>query len=191
MGGRAGGARMWVMSENRPQASGQVFPEGAAVAVIASRWNAPIVEALLEGCVERIRALGGNSRVQRVPGAFELPTAALWAAQGGSFDAVIVLGCVIRGETPHFELVAGECARGTMRVSLDTGVPVIFGVLTVNTQEQAIARAGGDHGHAGIASADAACDMLVLLSPVSCLPSPPPSPPTTPPSPSIPCPARR
>lgn len=150
------------MSENRPDQGEHDFPQGSHVAVIAARWNAPIVEKLLDGCLQRLNDLGASAEIFRVPGAFELPTAAKWLAEMGRFEAVILLGCVIRGETPHFELVAGECARGTMRASLDTGVPVIFGVLTVNTQEQAIARAGGGHGHAGIAAADAAAEMVLM-----------------------------
>lgn len=150
------------MSENRPDQGEHAFPEGSRVAVVASRWNAPIVEKLLDGCAQRINDLGAASEVFRVPGAFELPTAAKWLAERGGYDSIILLGCVIRGETPHFELVAGECARGAMRISLDTGTPVIFGVLTVNTQEQAIARVGDGHGHAGIAAADAACEMVAV-----------------------------
>lgn len=151
---------MQTMSEIRPQHGDHTFPAGARVAIAAARWNAPIVEMLLDGCLQRTGDLGAETEIFRVPGAFELPTGAKWLAETGRFDAIILLGCVIRGETPHFELVAGECARGAMRVSLDTGVPVIFGVLTVNTQEQAIARAGGGHGHAGIAAADAAAEMV-------------------------------
>jgi 6,7-dimethyl-8-ribityllumazine synthase len=130
--------------------------------VVASRWNGPIVERLLEGCTRRLQELGAGFEVHRVPGAFELPTAAKWLAEDDGNAAVICLGCVIRGETPHFEYVAGECARGVMRVSLDSGVPVIFGVLTVETEQQAIARTGEGHGHAGVAAADAAGEMILL-----------------------------
>src|SRR5690606_38954692 len=106
--------------------------------------------------------LGATVDVHRVPGAFEIPTAAKWLAEAGGHAAVICLGCVIRGDTPHFEYVAGNCAGGVMRVSLETGVPVIFGVLTVESEQQAIARTGGGHGHAGIAAADAAAEMVAL-----------------------------
>lgn len=150
------------MSEQRPDIAEHAFPEGSRVAVVASRWNGSVVDKLLDGCLQRLDALGAASETFRVPGAFELPTAARWLAETGKFDSVILLGCVIRGQTPHFDLVAGECARGTMRISLDMGVPVIFGVLTVNTREQADARAGGEHGHAGVAAADAAGEMVLL-----------------------------
>ena len=148
------------MSTQAPRNAHQGLPEGTHLAVVASRWNAPIVERLLEGCTRRLAELGASFEVYRVPGAFELPTAAKWLAEDARNAAVICLGCVIRGETPHFEYVAGECARGVMRVSLDTGVPVIFGVLTVETEQQAIARTGEGHGHAGVAAADAAAEMV-------------------------------
>lgn len=154
------------MSTQLPQSGPASFVPGTRVAVAAARWNGPIVERLLEGCTRRLVELGAQPRVVRVPGAFELPTAALWLAQDLDNSAVICLGCVIRGETPHFDYVAGECARGVMRVSLDTGVPVIFGVLTVDNEQQAIARIGGGHGHAGIAAAEAAAEMVALRSAV-------------------------
>ena len=137
------------MSTHVPQHGAAKFAPGSRVAVAAARWNGPIVERLLEGCVRRLAELGAETAVVRVPGAFELPTAANWLARDSANVAVICLGCVIRGETPHFEYVAGECARGVMRVSLDSGMPVIFGVLTVDNEQQAIARSGGGHGHAG------------------------------------------
>ena len=151
------------MSESRPSSSHvPMFPAGSVVAVAAARWNGEIVGKLLAGCEVRLAALGATAAVFRVPGAYELPTAAKWLAESDRFAAVICLGCVIRGDTYHFEVVAGECARGIMRVSLDTGVPTIFGVLTVDTEEQALARAGGPHGHAGEAAADAAAEMADL-----------------------------
>jgi len=98
-----------------------------------------------------------------VPGAFEIPLAALAAARSGRYAAVICLGCVIRGETAHFEYVAGECARGVARVSLDTGVPAIFGVLTTDNPQQAIARSGGEGGDKGRDAARSALEMADLL----------------------------
>lgn len=148
------------MSTHNPKSGPPALPAGTRIAVVASRWNGPIVERLLEGCTRRLQELGAGFDVYRVPGAFELPTAAKWLAEDDRNAAVICLGCVIRGETPHFEYVAGECARGVMRVSLDTGMPVIFGVLTVETEQQAIARTGEGHGHAGVAAADAAAEMV-------------------------------
>ena len=151
-----------LVSTQVPHHGPATFPAGARVAVVAARWNGPIVERLLEGCVRRLAELGAEAAVARVPGAFELPTAAKWLAADRRTVAVICLGCVIRGETPHFEYGAGECARGVMRVSLDSSVPIIFGVLTVENEQQAIARSGGGHGHAGIAAADAAAEMVAL-----------------------------
>src|SRR5690606_8690018 len=150
------------MATQAPHPGASDFPQGSRVAVVASRWNAPIVERLLEGCTRRLEELGASVDVYRVPGAFEIPTAAKWLAEAGGHVAVICLGCVIRGETPHFEYVAGNCAQGVMQVSLATGVPTIFGVLTVESEQQAIARTGGGHGHAGISAADAAAEMVAV-----------------------------
>jgi 6,7-dimethyl-8-ribityllumazine synthase len=104
--------------------------------------------------------------VHRVPGAFELPLAAKVLAASKRFDAIICLGCVIRGDTPHFDYVAGECARGVQQVSLSESLPVIFGVLTTNTLEQALERidAKSPHGHAGERAAEAAAEMVALVS---------------------------
>ena len=123
---------------------GQATARGHRVAIAAARFNDFIVASLLEGAVGAWIAHGGAADdllVARVPGAFELPVAVRKLATSGRFDAVVALGCVIRGDTPHFEYVSGECARGLTLASLETGVPVIFGVLTVNTTEQALERA--------------------------------------------------
>jgi 6,7-dimethyl-8-ribityllumazine synthase len=139
--------------------------KNARFAVIAARFNEAIVEELLRGCMARLIELGvAESRiaVHRVPGAFELPLAAKWAAKTGKFAAVICLGAVIRGDTPHFDYVAGESARGIASVGIETGVPVIFGVLTTDNEEQARERSGGKHGHAGRRAAEAAVEMAVL-----------------------------
>ena len=137
------------------------LPAGVRVGVVAARWNAEVTDELLRGCVERLKERGvADIAVHRVPGAFELPVAAKLLTP--ACDAVICLGCVVRGDTPHFDYVAGETARGIMAVSIDTGVPVIFGVLTVNTQQQALDRAGGVHSHGGVNSADAAVEMIAL-----------------------------
>jgi 6,7-dimethyl-8-ribityllumazine synthase len=147
------------MATDRP--APVVISSSARLAIVAARWNAEIVEALLRQAVERCGQAGVTPHVVRVPGAFELPVAARWCADAG-FDAVICLGCVIRGDTPHFDYVAGEAARGCQAVSLQTGVPVIFGVLTVNTQQQAIDRTDGTHSFAGRAAAEAALEMAAL-----------------------------
>ncbi len=141
------------------------MPATARVCVVAARFNAHIVGKLLEGCLSRLEAHGlTGDRVAsyRVPGAFELPLAAKWAAQTEQFAAVICLGAVVRGETPHFEYVCENAAAGVRQVQLETGVPVIFGVLTTNDEHQAFERTGGGHGHAGEQAADAALEMIVL-----------------------------
>jgi 6,7-dimethyl-8-ribityllumazine synthase len=138
------------------------------VAVVAARFNATLVDQLIDGATRAWRAHGGKESellVERVPGAFELPLAALKFAASGAYDAVIALGCVIRGDTPHFEYVAGECARGLMDAALVSGVPVIFGVLTVETQAQAEERARVDRMNKGGESLEAALEMIELLTP--------------------------
>jgi 6,7-dimethyl-8-ribityllumazine synthase len=155
------------MSTQAPAARGQSIPANVRVAVIAARFNAKIVDELLAGCVRRLHELGAAEdyvEVFRVPGAFELPVAARAAAGSGRFAAVVCLGAVIRGDTPHFDYVAGEAARGIQQVAIATELPIIFGVLTTNTEEQALARIGGSHGHAGERAADAAAEMIVTLS---------------------------
>jgi 6,7-dimethyl-8-ribityllumazine synthase len=142
-------------------------PPDARVAVVAARFNAHIVDELLVGCLRRLAELGiGEGRVEacRVPGAFELPVAAKALARTHRFAAIICLGCVVRGDTPHFDYVAGEAARGIQRVALDECLPVIFGVLTTNTEQQALDRTGGAHGHAGERAADAAAEMIAMLA---------------------------
>ncbi len=153
------------MSTNAPVFQSLDIPAGAKFAVIAARFNADIVDELLAGVQRRLGELkiaADRVSVHRVPGAFELPVAAKWAAESGKFAAVICLGAVIRGDTPHFDYVAGEAARGIAAVSLQTGVPTIFGVLTTNTHQQALDRIGGSHGHAGERAAEAAVEMVAL-----------------------------
>jgi 6,7-dimethyl-8-ribityllumazine synthase len=153
------------MSTHAPKAAKVELPPDAKIAVLAARFNAHIVDELLDGCLKQLKqAKVDETRVtvHRVPGAFELPVAARMLARTKNFDAIICLGCVIRGETPHFDYVAGECARGIMRVALDETVPVIFGVLTTNTEQQARDRIGGKHGHAGQRAAEAAVEMIAL-----------------------------
>lgn len=154
------------MSRHTPQQIELSLPADARVAVVAARWNADIVEPLLSGCVDRLRALGGSDAtidVYRVPGAYELPVAAKMCVKSTRlYGAVILIGCVIRGDTAHFDYVAGEAARGIQAVAIDSGVPCIFGVLTVENHQQALDRAGGSHGHAGEAAAEAAAEMIAL-----------------------------
>lgn len=135
-------------------------------AIVAARFNNKLVSTLLSGCLKRFAELGvGEDRVEvvRVPGAFELPVAAQALARTGRFGSVICLGAVVRGETPHFEYVAGEAARGIAEVSRNENLPVIFGVLTTNDEQQAWDRAGGKHGHAGERAAEAAIEMALLM----------------------------
>jgi 6,7-dimethyl-8-ribityllumazine synthase len=118
--------------------------KASAYAIVRARFNQEITDALHAGAMRAFadRARGAKVETFDVPGAFELPLAALWLARSGAYAAVICLGCVIRGETPHFDYVAGEAARGIASVALSTGVPVIFGVLTTENVDQAWARAG-------------------------------------------------
>jgi 6,7-dimethyl-8-ribityllumazine synthase len=131
--------------------------------VVVSRFNEFISSKLLSGALETLREHGVAERdveVVHVPGAFEIPLAALKLADSFRFDAIICLGCVIRGQTPHFQFVAGEAARGIMEVSLDSGLPVAFGVLTTDTMEQALDRAGAKGSNKGVEAALTAIEMV-------------------------------
>src|ERR1700761_976404 len=139
--------------------------KGLRIAVVAARFNHFVVDKLLAGALETLTQAGISSQdldIVRVPGAFELPLAARKLAASHNYDAVITLGAVIRGGTPHFDYVAGECARGVSQAARDSGVPVIFGVLTCDTLEQATERSGGAHGNKGADSALAAIEMADL-----------------------------
>ncbi len=144
---------------------GTLEGDGLHICVVVSRWNGFVTDVLREGSVRVLQECGvrpGDITVTTVPGSFEVPTAAAWAARGGNYDAVICLGAVIRGETAHFEHVAAGAAQGILRVALETGVPVVFGVLTVDRAEQAMARAGGAEGHKGEEAARTAIEMANL-----------------------------
>ncbi len=136
------------------------------IALVASRFNEAVVERLVQGAVQALAAHGADpARLElvRVPGAFDLPPVVRRIAESGQFDAVVALGAVIRGETPHFDYVASECAAGLARVANETGVPVAFGVLTTNTEEQAMERAGGSEGNKGADAARAAIELASLM----------------------------
>lgn len=141
-------------------------PDNARLAIIASRWNARITDALVAGARQ---SLAGNGiaedaiDVVRVPGAWELPLVAARLAESGKHAAIIALGCVIRGDTRHYEHVADLCAEGLMRVQLDHRLPVLNGVLAVERVEDAEARAGGSHGNKGEEAALAALEMINLV----------------------------
>jgi len=142
------------------------LPEGTRFAILASRWNARITDTLVTGARQCLADNGVPEAavdVVRLPGAWELPVAARQLAQGGRHHALIVLGCVIRGDTAHFDYVAGGAANGLMQVSLDHGLPVGFGVLTVDTLEQALDRAGAKAGNKGADAALAVIEQLNLV----------------------------
>jgi 6,7-dimethyl-8-ribityllumazine synthase len=145
-------------------APAELDASGMRIAIAVARFNADVTEPLLDGARRTLDKYGATDvDVVRVPGAFELPLVARALARSGRADAVICIGAVVRGDTPHFDYVAGECAAGITRVVLDTGVPVIFGVLTVDTREQAIERIGGKEGHKGEEAAATAIEMVALL----------------------------
>jgi 6,7-dimethyl-8-ribityllumazine synthase len=149
--------------------TGKLRAEGRAFALVVARFNDFVTGKLLEGAVDTLVRLGvseSDITVAWVPGAFEIPVAAAAMAKSGNYAAVICLGTVIRGETPHFDFVAGQCAAGIAAAARDTGVPVIMGVLTTVTMEQAIDRAGGKMGNKGAQAAEAAVEMADLLSQV-------------------------
>jgi 6,7-dimethyl-8-ribityllumazine synthase len=139
---------------------------GRRFAIVAARFNEIVVSKLVDGALACLRKHGiseADLDLVWVPGAFELPLTAKRIAGSGAYDAVICLGAVVRGETAHFDFVAGEAARGIRQAALETGVPVMFGVLTTETFEQALDRAGGKHGNKGWDAAMAAMEMASLL----------------------------
>ena len=149
---------------------GHLQGKGRKIGIVVARFNSFISEKLLEGAIDSLVRSGvatGDIVVARVPGAYEIPLIAQKMARSGRHDAVICLGAVIRGATPHFDFVAGEVAKGTAQVMLDAGIPVLFGVLTTETIEQAIERAGTKAGNKGSDVAIAALEMINLLDQVA------------------------
>jgi 6,7-dimethyl-8-ribityllumazine synthase len=145
---------------------GKLIAEGLRFGIVVARFNEFIGGKLLSGAFDAINRHGGNEEntsVAWVPGAFEIPLTAKRMAKSGNYDAIICLGAVIRGATPHFEMVAGEVTKGVALVGLETGIPVIFGVLTTDTIEQAIERAGTKAGNKGFDAAVTAIEMANLL----------------------------
>lgn len=139
---------------------------GMRFAVVTARFNEAITSRLRDGARETLLRCGAAETgiiLESVPGAWELPLVAKSFALSGHYDAVICLGAVIRGDTPHFEYVAGECARGLQRVQLETGIPIVFGVLTTDNLQQAEERVGGAHGHKGADAALTAIEMATLV----------------------------
>ncbi|QIK37435.1 6,7-dimethyl-8-ribityllumazine synthase [Caldichromatium japonicum] len=149
-----------------PIIEGKLHAEGARFCLVVSRWNGFIVEHLERGAIDALVRHGARPddlTIVRVPGAFEMPVTIERLAARSGFDAIIALGAVIRGGTPHFEYVAGECVKGIAQVSLKYGLPVAFGVLTVDTIEQAIERAGTKAGNKGAEAALSALEMVSLF----------------------------
>jgi 6,7-dimethyl-8-ribityllumazine synthase len=157
------------MAESGPKVieGNLVVPPGARFALVASRFNHFIVDRRVEGALDAIARHGGaleRVTIVRVPGAWEIPTAVARLARKGATDGIIALGAVIRGSTPHFDYVAGEVTKGIAAVALDTGVPVTFGILTTDTIEQAIERAGTKSGNKGWEAALGAIEMVSLAA---------------------------
>ena len=144
---------------------GRLNAEGFRFAIVASRWNEFISGRLVEGALDGLERLGakeGRIEVYRVPGAFEIPLLALRIAQSRKFDAIICLGTIIRGQTPHFDYIANEVARGISHAGLESGLPVVFGIVTADTVDQAIDRAGVKLGNKGFEAAMTAVELANL-----------------------------
>lgn len=144
---------------------GRLKAEGFRFAIVVSRWNDFLTSKLVEGALDALESHGAaeeSVELFKVPGSFELPLTSLKLASSGNFDAVIAIGVVIRGETPHFDYVAGEAAKGIAQAGMQTGVPVMFGVITANTLEQAINRSGVKAGNKGYEAAVSAIEIVNL-----------------------------
>jgi 6,7-dimethyl-8-ribityllumazine synthase len=145
---------------------GELLARDLRFGFVAARFNDFVVEALIRGAVDALKRHGAGEKqieIVRVPGAFDIPIVARKLALSRRYEAIIALGAVVRGQTPHFDFVAGECASGLSRIALETGVPIAFGVLTTDTMEQALDRAGGKAGNKGADAALAAIEMANLL----------------------------
>ena len=152
--------------ENLRVIEGDLLGRDLRFAVLAARFNERVVEGLVRGAVDALRRHGVADKqveIVRVPGAYDMPMVARRLAQSRRYDAIIALGAVIRGATAHFDYVAGECASGLARVAAETGIPVAFGVLTTDTADQAMDRAGGKAGNKGADAALAAIELANLL----------------------------
>ncbi|MBG0789416.1 MAG: 6,7-dimethyl-8-ribityllumazine synthase [Desulfovibrionaceae bacterium] len=145
---------------------GQLNAKGLKIGIVAARFNDFIVDRLISGAVDYLVRHGGSEddlTLVRLPGAFELPIAARKMALTGDFDGIVVLGAVIRGATPHFDYVCNECAKGVAQISMDTGVPMGFGLLTCDSLDQAIERAGSKAGNKGVEAASAMLETVRVL----------------------------
>jgi 6,7-dimethyl-8-ribityllumazine synthase len=144
---------------------GNLNASGIKVAIIASRWNDLVVSRLVAGAIDALERLGANSEditICRVPGSFEVPLTAKRLAQTGRWDAVVCLGALVRGETPHFEYIAAEVTKGIAQVSLESGIPMTYGIITADSVEQAINRAGMKAGNKGFEAAMSAVELINL-----------------------------
>ena len=149
---------------------GHLNGQGFRFAIVASRWNDFISSRLVEGALDALERLGADEKqveIFRVPGAFEIPLLALRLAESEKFDAIICIGTIIRGQTPHFEYIAGEVTRGIGEAGLQTGVPVVYGVVTADTVDQAIDRAGVKLGNKGFEAATTAVELVNLYKTVN------------------------
>jgi 6,7-dimethyl-8-ribityllumazine synthase len=155
-----------VPNEQPKTIEGELLARDLRFAIVAARFNDFVVEPLIRGALDALRRHGVADKqidIVRVPGAFDIPIVARKLALAHRHEALIALGCVIRGQTPHFDYVAGECAGGIARIALESGVPIAFGVLTTDTAEQAVDRAGGKAGNKGADAALVALEMANLL----------------------------
>ncbi len=147
------------------EVQGKLNADGMRCAIVVSRWNDFVVNRLVSGALDTLERLGGQSdrwSIVRVPGSFEIPLTVKKLATSGNWDAIICLGALIRGETPHFDYIAAEVTKGIAAVSLDTGVPVAYGVITADTVDQAIDRAGLKAGNKGVEAAMAVVELYNL-----------------------------
>jgi 6,7-dimethyl-8-ribityllumazine synthase len=155
-----------VPNEQPKMIEGELLARDLRFAFVAARFNDFVVEPLIRGAIDALKRHGSSEKqieIVRVPGAFDIPIVARKLALSRRNDALIALGAVVRGQTPHFDYVAGECASGLARIALESGIPIAFGVLTTDTMEQAVDRAGGKAGNKGADAALAAIEMANLL----------------------------
>jgi 6,7-dimethyl-8-ribityllumazine synthase len=155
-----------VPNEQAKTIEGELLARDLRFAVVAARFNDFVVEPLIRGALDALKRHAASEKqieIVRVPGAFDMPIVARKLALSRRYDALIALGAVVRGQTPHFDYVAGECASGLARIALESGVPIAFGVLTTDTMEQAVDRAGGKAGNKGADAAMTAIEMANLL----------------------------
>ena len=153
-------------NEQAKMIEGELLARDLRFAFVAARFNDFVVEPLIRGALDVLKRHGASEKqivIVRVPGAFDMPIVARKLALSRRYDALIALGAVVRGQTPHFDYVAGECASGLARIALESGVPIAFGVLTTDTMEQAVDRAGGKAGNKGADAAMTAIEMANLL----------------------------